>query len=110
MADPIPPEYLPPPGPLDATLKLWKDPAHLYRVHPAIYAEAQFNPSAAGDARFSPLPDAAGAIVPTLYAGTTLDCALMETVFHNVPAISGPKSVSQADTIDGKVSSVLELT
>ena len=110
MADPIPPEYLPPPGPIDATLNLWKNLSLFYRVHPAIYREAQFNPSPKGNARFSPLPDATGAIISTLYAGTTLDCALMETVFHNVPAIPGPKSVSQADSIDGKVSSALQLT
>lgn len=35
--------------------------------------------------RFSPVHDVAGNIVPVLYAGDTLACALGETVFHDLP-------------------------
>jgi hypothetical protein len=35
-------------------------------------------------------------VIPTLYAGTTLDCALMETVFYDVPYAAGPKMHSKA--------------
>jgi RES domain-containing protein len=35
-------------------------------------------------------------VIPTLYAGTTLDCALMETAFHDVPYAAGPKMLSKA--------------
>lgn len=31
----------------------------------------------------------AGASIPTLYGGTTFDCAAMETVFHDVPIAPG---------------------
>ena len=62
-----------------------------------------------GNARFSPLVNAAGTVVPTLYAGTTLDCALMETVFHDVPFVAGPKSWSKASHVAGKVYSRLTL-
>lgn len=64
----------------------------LDRVHPAIYPGDQFNPSPSGDARFSPLIEG-GMVVPTLYAGESLDCALMETLFHDVPYTDGPKRV-----------------
>jgi len=35
--------------------------------------------------RFSPVYDATGNVVPVLYAGDTLACALGETVFHDLP-------------------------
>jgi hypothetical protein len=69
----------------------------------------EFNPSPAGNARFSPLVNAAGAVIPTLYAGTTLDCALMETVFHDVPFVAGPKIWSKATHVAGKVYSQFTL-
>lgn len=49
-------------------------------------------------------------VVPTLYAGTTLDCALMETVFHDVPFVAGPKMWSKATHVAGKVWSQLTLS
>ena len=54
--------------------------------------------------------NATGAVVPTLYAGTTLDCALMETVFHDVPFVAGPKMWSKATHVAGKVWSQLNLS
>jgi RES domain len=54
--------------------------------------------------------NAAGVVVPTIYAGTTLDCALMETVFHDVPFVAGPKIWSKATHIAGKVYSQLTLS
>src|ERR1700749_4477241 len=69
-----------PSGELDATIISWGKDETVYRVHPNVYGSVQFNPSSAGNARFSPLVTEAGGVIPTLYAGTTLDCALMETV------------------------------
>jgi hypothetical protein len=37
-----------------------------------------------GNARFSPIKDSDGASIPTLYGGTSFDCAVMETLFHDV--------------------------
>jgi hypothetical protein len=56
------------------------------------------------------LLDAAGKVIPTIYAGTTLDCALMETVFHDVPFAAGPKMLSKATHVAGKVYSQLALS
>jgi RES domain len=48
--------------------------------------------------RFSPVTDAAGAPVPVLYAGDSLECALGETVFHDLPDdVSAPAAVFRAD-------------
>ena len=54
--------------------------------------------------------NAAGVVIPTIYAGTTLDCALMETVFHDVPFAAGPKICSKASHVAGKVYSQLTLS
>ncbi len=54
--------------------------------------------------------NAAGVVIPTIYAGTTLDCALMETVFHDVPFAAGPKIWSKASHVAGKVYSQLTLS
>jgi hypothetical protein len=54
--------------------------------------------------------NAAGVVIPTIYAGTTLDCALMETVFHDVPFAPGPKIWSKASHVAGKVYSQLTLS
>ena len=49
-----------------------------------------------------------GVIIPTLYAGTTEDCALMETIFHDVPFKAGFKPLSLSKMI-GKVHTRLVL-
>ncbi|KXU38673.1 hypothetical protein AXE65_12575 [Ventosimonas gracilis] len=63
----------------------------LHRVHLQRYRADQFNPGQRGNARFSPIGNDAGQPVPTLYASTTVDCALMETVFHDVSHAAGFK-------------------
>lgn len=62
-------------------------PPLLWRVYPRRYGVAGFNRNRLGNARFSPL-EVAGGLVPTLYAGSTLDVALMETVWHDAPTPS----------------------
>lgn len=71
---------------------LWTLPSgsELHRVHQTKYGGAQFNAANAGNARFSPLPEGT-TVVPTMYAGDNLECALMETLFHDVPFTNGPK-------------------
>ena len=62
-------------------------PPLLWRVYPRRYGVDGFNGTRLGNARFSPV-EGGGAIVPTLYAGSTLDVALMETVWHDAPTPS----------------------
>lgn len=61
------------------------EPRLWWRVYPKPYGALGFNASGAGNARFSPLRDTSGAIIPTLYAGSTPAVALMETVLHDAP-------------------------
>ena len=79
----------------------------LERVHPDRFGATQSNPGAVGNARFSPIRNDKGETIPTLYAGTTLDCALLETVFHDVPYTAGFKSIDKA-RLTGQVHSTLE--
>jgi hypothetical protein len=95
---------------LNIALIDWGENERIYRVHSQNYGAAEFNTTARGEARFSPLLSSAGTVVPTLYAGSTLDCALMETVFHDVPFARGPKLHSKAKHIAGKFRSTLRLT
>lgn len=65
----------------------------LHRIHADRYAPAQFNPGTAGNARFSPIRDAASQPIATFYAASTFEAAAMETVFHDVPLIAGLKTL-----------------
>jgi hypothetical protein len=96
----------PPPKRIDATLVNWGGRLEFHRVHDLAFGGSEFNTSTKGNARFSPIFDDAGILIPTLYAGTTLDCALMETIFHDVPFKAGFKPFSKLK-MDGKVHSVL---
>jgi len=99
----------PPPKRLDATLVTWGGGLEFHRVHDLAFGGGEFNTSTKGNPRFSPITDDAGVLIPTLYAGTTLDCALMETIFHDVPFKAGFKPFSKLK-MDGKVHSVLPPT
>ncbi|MNU21544.1 RES domain protein [compost metagenome] len=67
----------------------------LWRVHPSKYAELAFNPGL-GNARFSPIKDASGNFIPTIYAGSGIGAALMETVYHDVPFGQGLKTYDRS--------------
>jgi len=70
----------------------WLKEDIIHRIHPDKYLADEFNPGPAGNARFSPIVDAKGSSIPTIYGGTTFDCAAMETVFHDVPFTAGLKT------------------
>src|SRR3546814_920571 len=97
-----------PTGTLHITLMELPQGVVLHRVHQDRYAANQFNPGVRGNARFSPIQDKQGQTVPTLYGGTTRDCALMETVFHDVPHTAGFKSYDKAK-LAGQVHSTIQL-
>lgn len=77
-----------------------------HRVHSEQFGAAQFNPGPRGNARFSPIKDANGRQIPTIYAGATFDCALMETVFHDVPFQAGMKTFDKNKLHDQRHSSI----
>jgi hypothetical protein len=79
--------------PLGARLLPWGRGLTMHRVHDSAYLPNIFNPSTDGNARFSPILDLKGKVIPTLYAATTTQGALMETIFHDVPYKKGLKTV-----------------
>ena len=98
-----------PPSQLAAktTLMTWPKGQVIHRIHVNRYGPAQFNPGLAGNARFSPIKNEEGAPIPTLYGGTSFDCAAMETVFHDVPFTARLKTLDKA-RLAGQVHSRLE--
>ena len=98
-----------PPATLHLTLTLLSQGQILHRVHQEQYRADQFNPGLRGNARFSPIGSHQRSPIPTLYGGTTMDCALMETVFHDVPHAAGFKSFDKGKLF-GHVHSVIEVT
>jgi hypothetical protein len=99
--------YVPPVVPSKINLTPWGAGATMHRVHETIYAVDQFNPSPKGNARFSPLHDSSGNVIPTLYAATTPRGALMESVFRDVPYRAGFKNVA-LKRLEGRVCSILQ--
>ena len=75
----------------------------IHVLHDTAYAPHSFNPGvdATGalrnPTRFAPIRDAAGRVVPYLYGGSSLECAIFETVFHNVPVDAPDKFVDLDD-------------
>ena len=63
----------------------------LHRVQEDLYKADQFNPGLKGNARFSPIRNAKGDLIPTLYAAATFDAAAMESVLHDVSHAPGFK-------------------
>jgi len=99
------------PAPLAEIAKLvktvtWPKDRVIHRIHLKIYGSSEFNPGPNGNARFSPIKASDGASIPTLYGGTTFDCAAMETVFHDVPFAAGLKTFDKQKLIDQVYSQV----
>lgn len=80
----------------------------LHRVHQDRYTGEQFNPGLEGNARFSPIRNAKGAAIPTLYAAVTFDAAAMETAFHDVSHAPGFKHYDRRK-LEGLVHSQLKV-
>lgn len=102
--------HIPTPNNSEAfSIKTLNEGTLLHRVHLRKYGAIKLNPGTMGNARFSPITDRNGAPIPTIYAGSTTDCALMETVFHDVPHTQGLK-VLDKQKLSNQVHSQIELT
>jgi len=85
----------PPPDLPQPNLVLWRANRPIYRVHHVRYGPTEFNPGA-GNGRFHPIRSRGTTPIPTIYGSSSIDGALSETVFHDVP-VSGPaKRISQS--------------
>ncbi len=79
----------------------------LHRVHDRVFAGDDFNPCRGGPTRFAPIRDAAGRRIPSLYAGLTVESAIYETVFHDVPPSAHRKTVPRDAVENCKHSTLL---
>jgi hypothetical protein len=70
-------------------------------IHENTYRPDEFNASGRGDACFSPLVDAEGKIIPTLYGGNTFICAAMETDIDGLYWTSRQDDAAQACMLFG---------
>ena len=88
-----------PAPPLDPLFETWPAGQVIHVIHDTAYAPEGFNPGVDSKgvlrtpARFAPIHDRKRKVVPYLYGGSTRDCAIFETVFHNVPIAAADKSV-----------------
>lgn len=65
----------------------------IHRIHDQRFAADEFNPGF-GKSRFAPLEATDGRTVPTAYGATSLECAIHETIFHDIGGPAEFKSVS----------------
>lgn len=92
-----------PAPPLDPWFDRWPAGRVIHVIHDTAFAPESFHPGvdAAGrlrkPTRFAPIRDAVDKVVPYLYGGSTLDCAIFETVFHEVPVDAADKFVDLDD-------------
>ncbi|HRO61430.1 MAG TPA: RES family NAD+ phosphorylase [Burkholderiaceae bacterium] len=89
-----------PPAPLlDPLFDRWPAGRIIHVIHDTAFSPESFNPGAdeAGrprkPTRFAPIRNARDEVVPYVYGGSTLDCAIFETVFHEVPIDAPDKYV-----------------
>jgi hypothetical protein len=66
----------------------------LHRIHNSSFASNAFNPCLGRPSRFAPLIRPDGTCIPTLYGATGLECAVHETVFHEIQHDAKRKSIS----------------
>lgn len=55
----------------------------LHRIHSNRFGSIEYNGTKLGDARFSPLQNLDGTIVPTIYAAASFECAVCETILRS---------------------------
>jgi hypothetical protein len=65
----------------------------LHRIHNSSFAGNSFNPCQGRASRFAPLVRSDGTCIPTMYAATNLECAVHETVFHEIQHDAKYKSI-----------------
>lgn len=75
--------------PAPATMKVGKEDYHplkagtqLHRIHLDAFGSAEFNGTDKGNARFSPIRDKDGEIIPTIYAAQSFECAACEIILR----------------------------
>lgn len=94
-----------PPASLNYHIEKIQAGTEFFRIHSDKFSALEFNPGF-GNARFSPIRDANGNQIPTIYAATTIKGAMMESIFHDIPFGPGLKSFDINKINDSVISKV----
>lgn len=97
-----------PPAPaagLKADIVVLRAGAELHQLYDSAHAAGSFHPGTgpvsngglAKPTRFAPIRDRKGRLVPYLYAGESLQCAIFETIFHDVDFTAASPAVDLSD-------------
>lgn len=84
---------------LDPLIEIWPAGQIIHVVYDVDYTPDSFNPGIDAEGvlrnptRFAPITGLSGSVVPYLYGGSSLECAIFETVFHNVSIDAADKFV-----------------
>jgi hypothetical protein len=81
--------------------------ARFHRVHDQRFDSCTFNPGKGRPSRFAPLL-LGGTPIPTQYLASDFECAVHETIFHDVPIDEANKTVG-TDNIKPLAHSIIEL-
>ncbi|MEA2899192.1 MAG: hypothetical protein QOJ84_4807 [Bradyrhizobium sp.] len=86
---------IPPPPAIFLAINRIELPAatDLHRIHNSSFTGNSFNPCLGRPSRFAPLVRSDGTCIPTMYAATGLECAVHETVFHEIQHDAKYKSI-----------------
>ncbi|RWR16959.1 RES domain-containing protein [Sinirhodobacter populi] len=68
--------------------------AELHRIHNQAHGPCEFNGTNLGSARFSPIKDLHGKIIPTIYAAESFKCAACEIILRAPDAVSDPSALT----------------
>ena len=99
----------PPPAPLARpNIVALPAGAAVERVHDRRCGAAEFNPCKGAPTRFAPIRDAERRCVPSLYAASSVEAAIHETVFHDVPA-GARRATVPATLVRGRAHGRLEV-
>ncbi|HKT55043.1 MAG TPA: RES family NAD+ phosphorylase [Caulobacteraceae bacterium] len=78
--------------------------ASLVRVHDPAFAPATFNPCRGRPTRFAPLQYSSSECLPSLYAASNFECAVFETLFHDLDVTDPDKFIPLQDVTTRAVS------
>lgn len=90
---------------LKADIVVLRAGTELHQLYDSAYAAGRFHPGTgpvshgglAKPTRFAPIRDRKGKLVPYLYAGESLQCAIFETIFHDVDFTAAAPVVPLSD-------------
>jgi hypothetical protein len=82
-----------PPATFAAINRIKLPATELHRIHNSSFASNSFNPCLGRPSRFAPLLRSDGTCIPTMYAATSLQCAVHETLFHEIQHDAKYKSI-----------------